>query len=189
MKKEKRIAITISGGLVSLLIVGGIVFAGAFFFQLHKSYFPIPETKDYILIYATMVGVIVGILAVYFLMRKRYKYFARGIFTGLLIVFPILYITTEDLAWYLTPEPFDSKAWKSEPDKPLEMVYSIIRNDTILIGKTKEEALTLLGTDIIEEYSDDSTLTYHLDYGRISHFRVAFDGSGTVKRAYYTYYD
>ena len=189
MKKSKKISLTVIGGLVSLLIAGGITFVGGFFFLLNKGYFPIPETKDFILLYSSCLGIVAGVLGFHFLLRKRYKYFARGILAGFLIVIPIIYDTTVDLIWYLTPEPFDSEVWQSNVDKPLEMVFSLIRDDTDLIGKTKAEAIELLGKDIIEEYSNDSTLTYHIDYGRISFFRVAINGSGTVERVYYVYFD
>ena len=189
MKRGKKIVLITVGGLVSLLLIGALFFVGGFFFLLQKGYFPIPESKDFILLYAAGVGSLLLIMIFHFLLRKKYRYFSFGILAGAVLSITLLYNTTADLVWYLRPEPFNSEVWKSDPDKPLEMVYYLTRNDSILIGKTRSEAIDILGTDYIQKYTNDTLVTYRIDYGSISYFQLDLNDSGTIGRVYYTYYD
>ena len=188
-EKRNRALFTIVGGIESFAVVGVIMFVVGFFFLLHKGYFPIPESKDYIWMFTVGGGMGLIIILVHLLLRKRYKHFSRGILFSLVVVLALLIYSTIDLIWFLTPEPFEQEVWKSGSDKSLEMVYSLIRDESILVGKTRNEAVDLLGSDFIEQYTDKTRLTYHIDVNRITFFQLSFNESGTVERAYYLYYD
>jgi hypothetical protein len=187
--KRNKALITVLGGIVSIVVIGALLSLAGFFFLVQKGYFPIPEMRDYLLLYSASIITGLIVFLVHIAIRKRYKRFARGILVSVLFAIGIFVFNTVDMIWYLTPEPFNEEVWKSEPEKPLEMVYSLIRDDSILIGKTRNEAIQILGPDFIGEYTDEDQLTYQIGGYRIAYFQLSFIGSGTVERVYYTYYD
>ncbi|NLR95082.1 hypothetical protein [Flammeovirga agarivorans] len=94
--------------------------------------------------------------------RKRRKYLA--IFPTILIS-PIAYVGLICLwfisATYYPTNDFDKQVWESNPEKRYEMSENII-DSKILIGKTKQEIIDLLGNDF---YSyNDNHIAYELGF-------------------------
>jgi hypothetical protein len=46
-----------------------------------------------------------------------------------------------------------------------------------------------LGSDFIDEYSDERRLTYHIGASDISYFEITFDSTDRVEQFYYRYHD
>ena len=194
MKKQmksgtRHTMIAFLGIVTSIVIYGGIIGVSIFFYLLHRGYFPIPDIKDYLYTYLFCAGVSLLIIAPFLVLRKRFKHFSYGLLFSLLFIGVIVVGNTIDFYNYLTPEPFDEKQWKSKPDKSLDMVYYLMRNESILNDKTRPEVINLLGSDFIDEYSDERRLTYHIGASDISYFEITFDSTDRVEQFYYRYHD
>jgi amino acid transporter len=68
------------------------------------------------------------------------------IYVGLIVAF-VFYIS------YYPTEDFNETTWRTEKEKRYEMTKDIIEND-LLIGKTKEEIVKILGDDYFK-YNED----------------------------------
>lgn len=190
MKSGTRQAmIAFTGILTSIVIYGGIIGVSIFFYLLHRGYFPIPDIKYYLYTYLFCAGVALLIIGPFLILRRRFKHFSYGLLFSLLFIGVIVVGNTIDSYNYLTPEPFDEVQWKSQPDKSLDMVYYLMRNDSILNDKTRPEVINLLGSDFIDEYSDERILTYHIEVSDISYFEITFDSTDKVEQFYYRYHD
>jgi hypothetical protein len=187
-KKFKNILSIISGGLITLIILGLIIGVFAFFWMLHLGYEPIPEIRDYIWTYLFGLILLILVIIPFQLLRKKRPYFSYGLLIGLLPIGLIFYLNTSGLYEYLTPDDFDKKIWIDSNPKPYEMARSLIKNN-LTDSLTRQEVIELLGADYSKNYSDDSTLVYQLDIASFAYIEIHFDKKGMVKRTNYIYND
>ena len=82
---------------------------------------------------------------------KRLTWVGTFIVTSLIYLF-LIYVFIFFVSYYPTKE-FSQKGWTDNPSKRYEMTEDIIENN-LLIGKTKDEILHLLGSDKFE-YNED----------------------------------
>jgi heme/copper-type cytochrome/quinol oxidase subunit 2 len=117
------------------------------------------------------MGIIILLVPVYFLFmfifskrnvgnKKSRKYIA---IIPTIIVSPIIYLMVI-LIWifsmsYYPKEKFDSIKWNKNIEERYKMAKDIIEKN-ILIGKTKDEVIKLLGNDYYE--SEEGTISYYL---------------------------
>ena len=176
------------GLLLSLIIYGGLIFIAIFFFQLHLGYFPIMDDKDYFMVFGFILSMSLLIVGLYIVIKKRFRYFAIGTLSILLFLLFALTIYIPDYYKFKRTVDFNKEVWKSTYDKPVDLVFSLIRTEK-LKEMTKSEVLDLLGNDLVTDYSSDNILTYHIAGSRITYFQVTIDSTGLVDKVYYTYYD
>jgi hypothetical protein len=101
----------------------------------------------------------------FFLLRWTLKKFIKTddslrrliTWTGTIILTPLIYVGlivafVFYVSYYPTKE-FNETGWRTEKEKRYEMTKDIIEND-LLIGKTKEEIINILGDDYFK-YNED----------------------------------
>lgn len=96
---------------------------------------------------------------------KTYSYVCTFLFP-MILTWLFININTKYIAPWIPSEKFDPKTWKSDDKQRYRMVNDIIENK-LLIGKTKDEVISLLGNDTEEGPCTDCMgySTYEPDQG------------------------
>ena len=189
MKKQTaKILNIILGAIISLIVILATIGIGLFFFSFHKSYFPIPEYKDFIYIFISSILLVLLIIALFVLLKKKYKNFAKGLLIGLLPIIIVFIFTTIDFFDFIKPESFDSEKWKLSNPKPYEMAQSIIWKKEAL-NISKPEIIKIFGNDVVEQYSNDTLFTYQLNISRIAYFQILFNEFEKSEKIVFRYFD
>jgi len=63
--------------------------------------------------------------------------------------------------FYFFEERFDSENWKTQHSKRYKMANDIVE-EKLLLGKTKDDLIQLLGKPDFSEFNNDNTFIYHL---------------------------
>ena len=186
--KLRNILIIIAGIITSIIVFGTLIAIGFYFLVNPFKNVAIPYHGAYIMPYFVCIILTVIIIVSYLIIRKRFKLFSKGFTVSLLIILAILIINTIQYINFLNPEPFNEKVWKSNPDKPLEMVYYLLWNDNVIIDKSKSEVINLLGSDYKEIFLRDSMIIYQIDVEDYTYFSVSFDTLQRAKSISFIYY-
>ena len=187
-RPTQNILYFIAGIFVSLICNIVFIIIGIYFWLLKYGYEPLEELKDFLYKYCFLIGLVFLLSIFFYLIKKRHKFFARGLLFGFLPIFICVALNTYDVINYYSPTKFDSNKWKRNVLKPYDMSRTILWNH-LAIGKTKKEIISLFGKDYINDYSDDTKFSYRLDIANFSYFEIHFDKSGRSVSVTYNYHD